>query len=254
MKEGVPNLESNKLDLQRYKKLQGDSMEELCRVRKEALDMANISVRELKADSADFESNRAKLNSEPGIVIANHPGAFDSSAILSLLYRNDILMMVNDNEAYEGTPIENSFVKAPHSQKEIQEVFDRIRKHIQNGGLFFMFPTAGHENEGGDFKFRSGLSYMLTDGTLKDDTMIYCFDIKNGVGITSQEDIQKRVDYVVRKKLYPDAHDSVPVPAEIILDERLTRGREWIEILKNEGRDKNIVLGDHYLGLFKETL
>ncbi len=230
------------------------SMKDLCDLQKKLFQEVNISVKELQRNSPDFAENRAKLNSEPGVIIANHPGGFDGSTILSLLSRDDILMMVNEAEVYKGTNVENNFILAPHRTKEIAETFTHIKKHIQGGGIFIIFPTAGSENYDGDFKFKSGFYNMLTDGTLKKDTMIYCFNIQGeGVTIPDEEKTKRFAYFAQHTTNENDEGNKIPFSSiEISIDEQLTRGEEWLATLE-KNQDKNVALGEHYLEIFQNA-
>lgn len=233
-----------------------NSMRDFSAFYREFLFKINISLKSLQEGKANFKENREKLNSEAGVIIANHPGVFDTVAILSLLSRDDILFMADEVNHVKGTKIENNFIKTPHGLSTIKEAFDRVRKHIEQGGIFLIFPTAGSESYGGDFKFKSGFRNMLTDGTLKKDTMIYSFNIQGAIlqipDKETEEYKNKRLLYFAQQVI-PNSQKNItaPAPLEIILDERYTTAEEWIHVLETNPKDKDVALSSYYLNLFK---
>src|SRR3989344_6290356 len=69
------------------------------------LDNNRVAPEFLQEENPQFQEMRKKLNTQSGIIICNHPVAFESSLILSVVTRNDLKIMVA-KEIYDGLPPE----------------------------------------------------------------------------------------------------------------------------------------------------
>ncbi|MFA5792054.1 MAG: 1-acyl-sn-glycerol-3-phosphate acyltransferase [Candidatus Paceibacterota bacterium] len=230
------------------------SMVEFSAFYQEFLEKIHVSLKSAQEHSVNFKTDRLKLNSEAGVIIANHPSVFDTSAILSLLSRNDVLVMADEADFWEGTVVEENFIRTP-KPFEVIKVFERIREHIKKGGVFLIFPTGGRENSGEEFKFKRGFRYMLENGILTPETMVYAFNIQGG-GLTIPE--EEKQDYKNKCLLYfaqqvlEDSRVVIEKPAhlEIVLDERYTKAQEWASLLGSNKGKEDIALTKHYTDLF----
>ena len=232
------------------------SLRDYSAICKEFFEKTGISLKILQKDSANFEENRSKLNTEPGVVISNNPSLFDVTAVSSLITRDDVLAISNEAHLWKGTTLEKNYIETPHEPYKIKKAFTLAKEHIKNGGLFRLFPSGGEENSTGIFKFKSGFKNMLLDGSLDKDTMIYCFNVK---GQSTQMSFEEKGEY--RKKYFAyfflkAANQDTTVlgelpPLEIILDEKYTKAEEWMSVLEKNPQDPNTALTEHYLELFK---
>lgn len=230
------------------------SMVEFSAFYKKFLAVVNVTLRNVQEGTENFETNRNRLNREAGVVIANHPSVFDTSAIFSLLSRNDVLVMANEADFWKGTVVEENFVRTP-KPFEVMKVFERIKEHIKKGGVFLIFPTGGRENKGDEFKFKRGFRYMLQNGILTPETMIYAFNIQGG-GLTIPE--EKKQEYKNNSLLYfaqkvlgeSDVFVEKPPHLEIVLDERYTKAGEWSSLLESDKGQEDVALTKHYNDLF----
>src|SRR5262249_39335639 len=60
----------------------------------EYLRKLNVEPQYLRQNIPEFATMRQRLNSEPGLVIANHPGVVDTALILSMIHRNDLKVLI----------------------------------------------------------------------------------------------------------------------------------------------------------------
>jgi hypothetical protein len=125
-------------------------------------------------------SNRDKLRSEGGIVFSNHPGSLDIPIILNAMrdeqrkVRDDFLILMGGITYERFVKIFGDKHIVPADRRQSEEVFNKILQHIEQGGLFIIFPT-GTSEEHGDFEFENGLAYLLEK--VKPETMVYHFAI-----------------------------------------------------------------------------
>jgi len=55
----------------------------------------NFTAESAAATRPEFQDNRHRLNTKPGLIIANHPGKLDPFLLLSQIERTDLLVMVD---------------------------------------------------------------------------------------------------------------------------------------------------------------
>src|ERR1700690_2129093 len=118
----------------------------------------------------DFAEIRGRLNTEAGIIISNHPGVVDVPAIMGCLSRQDIKIMVRKGEGYDQL---RNLIGEKYIVPADKNVLDEVRSHIQNGGVFIIFPSGGDGGE--DIQFRNGFTELLSQ--LDSKKMIYSFYI-----------------------------------------------------------------------------
>lgn len=202
----------------------------------------------------ELSAMREKLNTNPGLLIANHPGSFDVPAVLNLLDRKDFKFLASRG----GTEILTAalgnadyFLAATHDPSELRVQLREIETFISNGGLFLLFPTAGGEgaNSDGEFEFRS-LFRVILEKILKPQDMVYnCWinpdDANPSVSFSRHAGIiSKHVAHVPTNPLLPKR--------QVHLDERYTVASEWqaqLSGVRGSAR-KNHILATHFLSLF----
>jgi hypothetical protein len=204
-----------------------------------------------------LEESRQKLNTEAGIVIANHPGYYDNYLIVNAISRPDI-KIVASNSAYNefySTVGEDFLIKATHDPREIHAFMAAIKEHIDAGGLVLLYPTAGVDrvDKNLDFEFKRGLSLILKR-CMKPTDMVYSFYIE-------PEDIRPIVDETLSR--LPGAASAITLDraistnsfkesAEVKVGERYSTAEEWLQVAGASGKDtKNAALSEHFLSQFK---
>lgn len=206
------------------------------------------------------EEKRSRLNSEPGIVIANHPSSIDPCFIFPAIKRADVLVMMQRKrfpflEKFLGT---ENILPAPAGAKEFKETLVKIKEHIASGGLFILFPSGGKEMATDEFHFQSGFAEILSE--MKPEDMVYSFyiDPKVGAKITSDLVGPPRNSEDAPLLIAPELHvrpatEHLTVPVR----EEYSTAKEWQEIVSNEenGRaariQRNDLFTQHYLEQFK---
>lgn len=134
-----------------------------------------------EADPA-FHLDRQRLNSDPGLVIANHPGYFvDSFLIFSQIERSDFQIVVSKNGAPFFARIlgDERVVVAESGFSGLRRQMRKIETHQAHGGITFLYPTGGEDavfRNNPDAHFKDGFAFLL-EHTLKETDMVYSFHI-----------------------------------------------------------------------------
>ncbi len=132
----------------------------------------------------DF-AQKERLQTESGLVIANHPGIFDIPIVLEALkvvdgkVRRDMKILVHSShfDNFADNLGKEYFEKLVTGEYQpAKDSLDRGLKHIQSGGVFVIFPSGGFEQTPGQqFKVSSGLVYLLE--SLDPEKMVYSMSI-----------------------------------------------------------------------------
>lgn len=214
----------------------------------------------LRESDPDFDRNRKRLNSEPGLIISNHPGPGDCPSVLNTLDRRDLKFLVAE-EAIEQEKLSSIIPKdmilgATKDPGKLRPVKRAIVEHIRSGGAVFYFPT-GMEKAQGKTSFASLFGALLREVPV--ESMVYAFKINAG-------DLRKVVSkgtFVARTSadfILPDFVKPITKlgePSVIHIDEKYTQGRDWLESFKQSGRPRselNNVMTEYYEALFEETV
>ncbi len=151
-----------------------------------AIDHYSESIFNLWNVKPDFSGaeNMDRLLTEPGLVIANHPGIFDIPIALEMVknragqVRKDFKILVNDSTypAFAGNLGKENFIELkPKEYKPAKQALDSAIEHIKSGGLFLMFPSGGIEQSGNKMQFYGGLPYVLEH--MEGSKMVYSFSV-----------------------------------------------------------------------------
>jgi hypothetical protein len=208
-------------------------------------------------DAETFKENRDKLNKEAGLVIANHPGYFDSFLVLNALTREDIKIVVSESNFEMLSPIfgEEHLLLASKDPSDALGFLRSIKTHIEEGGLVILFPTGGADivsKENRRFEFKDGLSVILRK-CLKPTDMVYSFWIDpNDIVPLVSEKVTRHTGAASAFGI----HESVNInklkdEAEIKVDEMYSKGSDWQSLIgPAEKEDRNKILEDHYTEQF----
>jgi hypothetical protein len=192
-----------------------------------------------------FAEMRAKLNSEAGIIISNHPGYMDVPAILNCIAREDIKIMV-DKEGYE---ILRKLIGDRYIVPADKSVLFEVEAHIKDGGVFLIFPTG----ETGDrMDFRAGFTKLLE--SLQPDNMVYSFYI-NPQDVKTIESAYHGRSAGVASALYLNPAVNINRLREakaVNVDERYSTAKEWQEVYAGtqKMRAKTALLTQHYKDIY----
>ncbi len=208
----------------------------------------NVAPSYQQESNEEFAEMRRKLNSEAGIIIANHPGYMDVPAILNCIAREDIKIMV-DKEGYEilrGLIGEKYIVPADRS------VLSEVEAHIKSGGIFMIFPT-GEVGEKLDFK--AGFTQLLSG--LNPSDMVYSFFI-NPQDVQTIESSYHGRTAGVASALYlnPTANINRLRETKVVrVDEKYSTAQEWQETYSDaQGRkEKTTLLTRHYKNIYRQN-
>ncbi len=213
----------------------------------------------LKQENADlFAESRVKLNTEAGLVIANHPGYFDTFLILNTIKREDVKFVVNESyfKKYSSILGEENLIAATKDPSLALTFLKSIKTHIENGGVVILYPTGGDDRVDKDkgFLFQDGLSVILRK-CLAPNHMVYSFKI-------NPEDIKPLVTETISRSMGAASailtHDLINTnqlkdEVEIRVDETYSKAGDWQAILSTVDKEgKNKVLTEHFLNQFNK--
>ena len=185
-------------------------------------------------DEESLAKQREKLKTMPGIIIANHPGRFDTLIVLDMLKktiteRGDVKFLVAGGQFYEflaGIFGKDLVLSAERSKDPIGESV----KHItETNGLLMIYPTGGQDTE-----FKNG--FRLICQRIPKNSMVYTVQIdENDLAMAS---VQPSDD---------EKH-------KIQVHEVFTNVEEWTSGLDDsEPAKQNHKMTEHYQSLFEEV-
>lgn len=224
------------------------------------LDWLKIEPEFVQSTEPQFPEWRHRLNTEAGIVIANHPaGHVDAPLLLSIITNPRTAIFVQER-IYEAVTKgfgkyfgEEAAVEAKkHLLSNGRHEFERALEHVENGGLLVMHPTAGTDG-GKQFptKFASGLGAFIE--RLKPETMIYAFHFEFDDYANFHNKSTKFWEQMAKasvSSLIPTSMDSVYVKAE----ERYTQVADWHVETGNRNVETNNSLVIQYKNLFETNI
>jgi hypothetical protein len=230
-------------------------------ISREIFDLANIEPHLLQAENPEFEDMRKRLNTEPGLVICNHPGIFfDFPVVLEALHseigdRPDVKILVSSTYA----PVYNKLFDKYHfiSTEDIMKPsgFKGLLKHIEDGGLVVIFPTGGGE-EGTKhrIRFEDGLSAVVKK--INSDAMVYSFYIDpEGVSKAMKERPAMKLGVWSGATMMPEANINNLRPRESFdVNEWYSKAGEWQQLIKDNKGKESEALTDFYLEKSKEGM
>jgi len=180
----------------------------------------------------EFTDDRAKLKSEPGVIICNHPGYVEIPAILQTLGRDDVKIMITKTlyESFCENFGAKYFISNDDSRENLAENFKQITAHIQAGGVFLIFPTGGRaESEDADFK--AGFRFLLK--RLAPTDMIYSFHVDEEQSKTLREHRVKPLISLLTDKLTNSLRSEAEPKFTVDIDERYSQAGRWQELIKS---------------------
>jgi hypothetical protein len=213
----------------------------------------------LPENQAVFEESRNRLNTEPGLIIANHPGFYDNFLILNAVKRPDIKIVASDSayEDFYSKIGEDFLIRATHDPKEIHAFMKKIKEHIDSGGVVLIYPTAGVDRVDKDnsFEFKGGLSLILKR-CMKPSDMVYSFYVDPNDIRTIVDEKVSRLPGVASAVIFDRAinSNSLKEEVEVKVGERYSTADEWLGEIADSGKDeKSSALAEHFLAQFKQS-
>lgn len=206
-----------------------------------------------------FEASRERLRTEPGLVICNHPGHFDSYIVLSQIDRDDIKIVVSERNYKD---VESQFgdvplIKATSDRSEGRQFFASISEHIQSGGLVLFYPTGGIDhigNKDASIEFQRGFGGILKY-CLRPTDMVYSFYVEPGNVRLAATGTPGRLSTAASAIAVPHVEmiRALTTPVTIATHERYATAREWQSIAKeSNGLTREECLAKHFLSQFTE--
>ncbi|HMP67618.1 MAG TPA: 1-acyl-sn-glycerol-3-phosphate acyltransferase [Candidatus Paceibacterota bacterium] len=235
--------------------IENDPINGMADFHSELLDKFQINIDLLAEKRESFVSDREKLNTEPGLVIANHPSAIDASVILENIRRKDLKIIMKQEMvdfAQKFPHLKDNFLPASKDPKVAVQTMKLAIEHIDNGGLVMIFPTAGKDRNGNNAEFRSGFRFLLSK--MRPTDMVYAFniDIKDNTHIESRLNTNMNfITTVLSGVTVPfSGFDDV---TNISLDEKYTSAEDWQKVCEPNisSKAKNSNLTTKYKSLFK---
>jgi len=221
-----------------------------------SFDILHAKPEYLHQEDPGFEFDRKRLNSEPGLIISNHPGPGDCPAVLNALTRKDMKFLVAE-ESIKGEKLDtflppDMLLGASKDMGMLRGAISTIKKHIENGGALFYFPT-GLVPSHGEAEFASLFAALVRE--IPPESMVYAFNINASdiQKVTKKTTFAARTtsDFLLPKILKPIT--KIGEPSTIRIDERYTNVDQWLDAFKSSGRSKNEmnhVMTNFYRGLF----
>jgi len=219
-----------------------------------------------KQKTAEFADMRHKLNTESGILIANHPGGAESLILAGMVERTDVKILIEDptlasqvskifGQDYALTV--PKFTEDPENRQnrgiELMRMVQDIQDHIRKGGLVVFYPTAGRE-EAEPFMFEN-LFGLLIQRVLKHEDMVYaCWINEDDVGSVANERIS-RGKGAFSDTMFPPVNINALKSKKLIrVDERYSKASEWQHLVQNvASRDeRSTILTTHFLDAFEQ--
>lgn len=222
-----------------------------------AFDILHARPEYLHESDPDFELDRKKLNSEPGLIISNHPGPGDCPVVLQTLTRRDLKFLVAE-EAIKGEKLDTVVPKemllgAAKDVGKLRPIFKTIISHIQSGGALFYFPT-GLAKDQSKAIFASLFRALIQN--IPAESMVYAFNIDAAdvkkVASKGAFAARSSADFILPNLVKPIT--KIGEPSVIHVDERYTQASQWLENVKRSGRPKaefNHVMTEYYENLFE---
>lgn len=205
-------------------------------------------------ESVGFAEMRNKLNSEAGILIANHPSALDPCFMFPAIKRNDILMMTQRKrfKFFEKTLGAPYVVPAPENREDMLRIIQHAKEHVLSGGLFIIFPTGGEEMVTREVRFKKGVSAIIRE--IPDDAMVYGFliDPMTGYSITDTLVGPPKEDESVIE-LAPQLHIRKPANNIVVpVNEFYSQAAEWKNLIETKSPTESTqLLTQHFLDKFE---
>jgi len=217
----------------------------------------NIETEYVKEQSPLFKDMRRQLDTEAGMLIANHPSSLDFFFVFPTLTRQDVLCMTQRKRFpfLEQTFGSKYVVQVPEGVGESLEATKRIEEHISSGGLFILFPSGGEEIATGVLRFKSGFRHFLS--RLSPESMIYAMHIDPKAGETIMKNVVGAPPKAggVPELIAPNLHVRPnPEILRVLVDETYTQTADWQKVLREQsttaGDEEKDPLTQHYLRLF----
>jgi hypothetical protein len=210
-----------------------------------------------QSDEAAFTEAREKLNTEAGIIIANHPGYYDTFTILNALKRKDLKIVINESNYNFFAPIvgEELLIKATDDPTEALSFIRTIKEHIESGGIVLLYPTGGTDRIGKKnprFKFKDGISVILRK-CLAPTSMVYTFYIEpEDLRPVADEKISRTAGVVSAIAGHPALNiNNLKDKAEVHVKERYSTAKEWQDLISEADKEeKSEILTEHFKEIF----
>lgn len=199
--------------------------------------------------TATFEEERTRLNTEPGFLIANHPGSLDGALLMNTLDRSDVKILVAEAfvDSYRRILGDQFVLPATRNPDDLIPLVRKILNHIEAGGLFVLFPTGG-DRASKPFAFGGLFGFLLR--RLPPELMVYAMAIDPRYPTYLNLRSVPGQASVVSRLFVPSALQGTPAP--IAVDERYTQIQDWPAQETALAR-RNQHLTEHYLHLFPEV-
>jgi len=223
------------------------------------LELLKAQVDYIHESAASFWSDRAKLQTKPGLIISNHPGYVEIPAILQTIERRDLKIMVNQvlYEEFSREFGRQYFIPNVKTRPELIKNIKTIIEHIQQGGAFMIFPDGGHKSirPGQPPQFMGGFRALLN--RLRPDDMIYSFFINPEQSEGFRRSLSQDFSGLVLAKISQDKFDinDHKEVRRFAVDENYSEASEWQSLLKsknsNNSQGDNALLTENYYRKFR---
>ncbi|MBI3626542.1 1-acyl-sn-glycerol-3-phosphate acyltransferase [Candidatus Uhrbacteria bacterium] len=216
---------------------------------KSFLERTNVRVKFAHEKDATFAEDRKKLSSEPGLIISNHQGTFDTVAIMQAVGRDDLKIMARPNVKEKFGKIfgDDRFISVGKTFSDLRKTWPDTEKqvldYIKQGGVVLIYP-GGLDKPGKDNPW-AGFRRILEKLSAAD--MIYGFNFDGQAVAQAIDKIKNPVKVLLR---------GVLSATEINVRESYTTVDEWQKIIKENKYNAEIdaKLKTRYKRLFDNSL
>ncbi|MCL5666883.1 MAG: hypothetical protein M1383_03875 [Patescibacteria group bacterium] len=227
----------------------------------EILKSEGINIRNEAVGGKELGDLRGRLNNDPGLIIANHPGPspIDVVAVTAQIERKDVKVVLSSNafEIFSHAIDPKILFPLPKDKRGAppsfyKNYFGEILDYIKAGHAVALFPTGGAERKKEKFLFQRGFRSIVK--RLRPDDMIYSFylfgpdlpelreqqgRIKASLALQSVFNSELRLDPQKRR------HD-------LVLKECYSTAKDWQGLIAGgKPEDEMSLLTKHYLEQFK---
>ncbi|MFZ5390718.1 MAG: 1-acyl-sn-glycerol-3-phosphate acyltransferase [Patescibacteria group bacterium] len=217
------------------------------------LEAVNVRIDYTKEHDSAFAVMRQKLQTEPGLIIGNHPGYIEIPAILNVLDRSDVKFMVTHHlyEHFTKQFGEKYFVPNSRNLADLKPVLRDVNDYVKDGGAVMIFPSGGGETNIQHPEFKSGFRFFLQQ--LPKEAMVYSFYTDPDQSRQLVKECLPDFAGLSSDVLTKGALNINRLSQEQVIEvaENYKTAGDWQAVLNNNnGRDKNKVLSEYFLNQF----
>lgn len=211
------------------------------------LQITGVKPEFIEENEPGFAESRHRLNTEPGVIICNHPNTGEVFIILSTLEREDLKVIVAHEELYKHLPADIAqkyFFSAAKDFKTMRAFIEGADEHIKSGGVLLIFPQLSSS-----VHFERGFRALLQK--LKPEDMVYCFNV-NTSDAANFSKTRRMAGLGSELFIHPVTNiNQLGEPSTIRTAENYTQAGEWQSVITGVPKgEADLVLTKKYERMF----